>query len=95
MREGCYESHNSVSIIQIFYRAVWREPVALKMGNLTIYSAPPPGSGAILMFIMNILRRLLPVNNENIMWQRIVETFKWAYARRTELGDPAFVDGIG
>lgn len=95
MREGCYESHNSVSIIQIFYRAVWREPVALKMGNLTIYSAPPPGSGAILMFIMNILRRLLSVNNENIMWQRIVETFKWAYARRTELGDPAFVDGIG
>ncbi|XP_011255278.1 glutathione hydrolase 1 proenzyme [Camponotus floridanus] len=76
------------------YRAVWREPVALKMGNLTIYSAPPPGSGAILMFIMNILRRLLPVNNENIMWQRIIETFKWAYARRTELGDPAFVDGL-
>ncbi|KAL6446949.1 hypothetical protein ACFW04_001380 [Cataglyphis niger] len=76
------------------YRAVWRKPVALKMGNLTIYSAPPPGSGAILTFIMNVLRRLLPVNNENVMWQRIVETFKWAYARRTELGDPAFVDGI-
>lgn len=65
------------------------------MRNLTIYSAPPPGSGAILAFIMNILRRLLPVNNEDVMWQRIVETFKWAYARRTELGDPAFVDGIG
>ncbi|KMQ89853.1 gamma-glutamyltranspeptidase 1 [Lasius niger] len=76
------------------YRAVWRKPIALKMRNLTIYSAPPPGSGAILAFIMNILRRLLPVNNEDVMWQRIVETFKWAYARRTELGDPAFVDGI-
>lgn len=76
------------------YRAKWRKPVALKMGNLTIYSAPPPGSGAILIFIMNILRRLLPVGNENIMWQRIVETFKWAYARRTELGDPDFVNGI-
>ncbi|XP_029670712.1 scoloptoxin SSD14-like [Formica exsecta] len=76
------------------YRAIWRKPVTLKLGNLTIYSAPPPGSGAILMFIMNILHRLLPVNNENVMWQRMVETFKWAYARRTELGDPAFVDGI-
>ncbi|XP_018357572.1 PREDICTED: gamma-glutamyltranspeptidase 1-like [Trachymyrmex cornetzi] len=76
------------------YKAVWRKPVALKMGNLTIYSAPPPGSGAILTFIMNVLRRLLPVRDENIMWQRIVETFKWAYARRTELGDPEFVDGI-
>ncbi|XP_011696819.1 PREDICTED: gamma-glutamyltranspeptidase 1-like isoform X2 [Wasmannia auropunctata] len=76
------------------YRPVWRKPVALKMGNLTIYSAPPPGSGAILTFIMNVFRRLLPIDNENAMWQRIVETFKWAYARRTELGDPDFVEGI-
>lgn len=65
------------------------------MGNLTIYSAPPPGSGAILTFMMNVLRRLLPVGNENVMWQRIIETFKWAYARRTEFGDPDFVKGIG
>ncbi|XP_011867582.1 PREDICTED: gamma-glutamyltranspeptidase 1-like [Vollenhovia emeryi] len=76
------------------YRAIWRKPVSLKMGNLTLYSAPPPGSGAILTFIMNVLRRLLPVSNENVMWQRVVETFKWAYARRTELGDPDFVEGI-
>ncbi|KAL0131679.1 hypothetical protein PUN28_002905 [Cardiocondyla obscurior] len=76
------------------YRAVWREPVAVKMGNLTIYSAPPPGSGAILLFVMNVLRRMMPINDENVMWQRVVETFKWAYARRTELGDPDFVDGI-
>lgn len=80
---------------RLLCRAIWRKPVAVKMGNMTIYSAPPPGSGAILMFIMNVLRRLLPVGNENIMWQRIVETFKWAYARRTELGDPDFVEGIG
>jgi len=44
---------------------------------------------------MNVLRRLLPIEDENITWQRIVETFKWAYARRTELGDPDFVKGIG
>ncbi|XP_071562218.1 glutathione hydrolase 1 proenzyme [Temnothorax nylanderi] len=76
------------------YRAIWKKPIALKMGNLTIYSAPPPGSGAILVFIMNVFRRLLPVRKEYEMWQRIVETFKWAYARRTELGDPDFVEGI-
>ncbi|XP_029177742.1 glutathione hydrolase 1 proenzyme-like isoform X1 [Nylanderia fulva] len=76
------------------YRAIWKKPISLKMGNLTFYSAPPPGSGAILMLILNILHRVLPANNENIIWQRIVETFKWAYARRTELGDPDFVDGI-
>lgn len=76
------------------YEAKWRDPIMLKIGNLTIYSAPPPGSGAILAFIMNVIRRLIPVSNENVMWQRIVETFKWAYARRTELGDPDFVAGM-
>jgi len=82
-------------IMQILCRAIWRKPVELKIGNFKIYSAPPPGSGVILTFIMNVLRRLLPVNNENVMWQRMVETFKWAYARRTELGDPDFVENIG
>ncbi|XP_072748595.1 scoloptoxin SSD14 [Anoplolepis gracilipes] len=76
------------------YSVVWREPIALKMGNLTIYSSPPPGSGGILIFMLNILRQLLPVNNENVMWQRMVETLKWGYAKRIELGDPDFVDGI-
>ncbi|XP_032684542.1 scoloptoxin SSD14-like isoform X2 [Odontomachus brunneus] len=76
------------------YRVKWRQPIVLKVANMTIYSAPPPGSGAILTFIINVLHRLIPVNNEHIMWQRMVETFKWAYARRTELGDPEFVDDI-
>lgn len=89
-----YASCAFILIKQILHRAIWREPIELKMGNLKIYSAPPPGSGAILTFIMNVLHRLLPVHG-NVMWQRIVETFKWAYARRTELGDPAFVKGIG
>lgn len=82
-------------MLRFLRRAKWRKPIVLKIGNLTIYSAPPPGSGAILTFIVNILHRLIPERNENVMWQRIVETFKWAYARRTELGDPEFVDDIG
>jgi len=90
-----YKSHDNINDARLLCRAVWRKPITLKMGNLTIYSAPPPGSGAILMFIMNVFRRLLPVDNENVIWQRMVETFKWAYARRTELGDPDFVESIG
>ena len=41
---------------------------------------------------MNILSDIVPTKNEKIFWQRIVETFKWAYARRTELADPDYVD---
>lgn len=31
------------------------------------------------------------LDNET-MWQTVIETFKWAYARRTELADPDFVN---
>ncbi|XP_043255002.1 glutathione hydrolase 1 proenzyme-like isoform X1 [Colletes gigas] len=72
------------------YRAKWRKPIESKIGNLTMYTAPPPGSGAILSFIMNVLNGLVPVSDEGVMWQRFVETFKWAYARRTELADPDY-----
>ena len=52
-----------------------------------MYSAPTPGSGAVLTFILNVLEDLIPAPNEKIMWQRIAETFKWGYAKRNEIGD--------
>ena len=55
-----------------------------------MYTAPIPGSGVLLNFMLNVLDYLLPAPNEQIMWQRLVETFKWAYAKRTELEDPNF-----
>ncbi|XP_076234085.1 glutathione hydrolase 1 proenzyme isoform X2 [Calliopsis andreniformis] len=76
------------------YRVKWGKPIESKIGNLTIYTAPPPGSGAILTFIMNVLHGLVPTGNKEVMWQRFVETFKWAYARRTELADPDYVPNI-
>lgn len=77
----------------MFYCSVkWRKPIEVNVDDLTIYTAPPPGSGVILAFIVNVLQNIVPINNQNIMWHRIVEAFKWAYAKRTELGDPEFVD---
>ena len=52
-----------------------------------MYSAPTPGSGAVLIFMLNVLEDLIPAPNKSIMWQRIAETFKWGYARRNEIGD--------
>lgn len=68
------------------------KPIKSTIGNLTMYTAPPPGSGAILAFIMNVLHGMVPHPDNRIMWQTIVETFKWAYAKRSELADPEFVD---
>lgn len=75
--------------------------VSLQTGNLTMFSIDPPGSGLILGFILNILDEygFTPESMEGdqkiVTHQRITEAFKWAYAKRTELGDVNFVDVSG
>lgn len=73
----------------------WAEPIVIKLpSNQTLYSMPPPGSGAVLGLILNILKDYLDVSDiRNVTnWQRIVESFKHAYGLRTHLGDPNFVE---
>lgn len=74
------------------YTVKWKTPITAKLGNLTMYTAPPPGSGVILTFILNLLQGIIPTNDKSVMWQRIVEAFKWGYAKRTEMGDPDYID---
>ncbi|KAJ3644637.1 hypothetical protein Zmor_022353 [Zophobas morio] len=79
------------------YRIEWQEPVTISLpSNQVLYTSPLPGSGVILGFIMNILNGFIdytqPDSVEN--WQRIIESFKFGYGRRTELGDSKFVDNI-
>lgn len=79
----------------IKFRVEWQESIAtnLPFGQV-LYTAPLPGSGIILGFIMNILNGFLDISNPTLIsnWQRIVESFKWGYARRTELGDTKFLE---
>ncbi|XP_071533348.1 scoloptoxin SSD14-like isoform X2 [Panulirus ornatus] len=85
------------------YKPVWKEAVnvSIQHGNLTMYSVPPPGSGLVLGFILNILDGYGftsdSMNDENLVLthQRITEAFKWAYAKRTMMGDEDFVDMTG
>lgn len=82
------------------YRPVWKDAtnVSIQNGDLTLYSVPPPGSGLILGFILNIMDEYnlteSSIDDEHIVLthQRITEAMKWAYAKRTELGDADFVD---
>ncbi|KAF5277175.1 hypothetical protein FQR65_LT03881 [Abscondita terminalis] len=79
------------------YRPVWGEPIVAHLpDNRTLYTMPLTGSGVILTFIMNVLQSFLDTTNLNyvVNWQRIIESFKYAYAKRTELGDIPFVEGI-
>lgn len=82
------------------FRARWQDPVKLQLneGNI-LYSAPPPGSGILLALILNILNGykfdkgdVSTVDDTILTYHRIIEAFKYAFAKRTELGDPDFID---
>ena len=74
------------------YQTRWQDPVSVHLEtiNATLYSVPPPGSGAVLALILNILDtfNIKPGDDPVLLYHRMVEAFKWAYAARTELGDP-------
>lgn len=65
--------------------------------NMTLYSMPPPGSGVLTAFILNILdghliqEKTAKASSDPRIYHRIAEAFKHAYAQRTKLADPRFV----
>ncbi|KAF6211826.1 hypothetical protein GE061_012341 [Apolygus lucorum] len=81
------------------YKVDWREPLKIKLGEDYLYTAPPPASGALLSHILQILKgyKFTPksfssVPTSVLSLHRIVESFKFAFAKRGLLGDPNFVD---
>ena len=58
--------------------------------EFSLYSAPPPGSGAILAGILGLVGGYSPTPRDRrnpLAWHRLVESCKFAYARRTLMGD--------
>lgn len=60
---------------------------------------PPPGSGALLAFVLNILdgygfnsKSVADVPSTVTTFHRMIEAFKYAFGFRTKLGDSDFVD---
>lgn len=97
MRNKFWNYLNFLYVSLIFYRPEWSEPIVAHLPNDEIlYSMPLPGSGTILAFIMNILNGFIDVCQHTCIknYQRIVESFKYGYGKRTELGDKNFVSGI-
>ena len=80
--------------IQLFlfkFRPVWSPAIYVPLNDgYKLFSIPPPGSGVILAYILNILKHynIQPSDENPLLYHRIVEAYKWAYAQRTLLGDP-------
>ncbi|VDI71263.1 Hypothetical predicted protein, partial [Mytilus galloprovincialis] len=77
------------------YTALVKDPLVVKLNtDKTVFSPPPPSSGAILQFILNILdgynlneKSLSCKQKEIVIWHRIIEAFKFGFAKRTNIGD--------
>lgn len=69
------------------YQIEWQAPITTKLkGNLTLNSISVPGSGSILAMILNMLNGYEADESVGYI-HRMIETFKFSYARRTLLGD--------
>jgi len=73
--------------------------VKLRNGNYTLYGLPPPSGGVVLQHILQILDgyNLKPEDVKDragraLTAHRIMEAFKFAYAKRSALADEDFVD---
>ena len=53
------------------YKPEWEEPIAVPLTNshLTIYSVPPPGSGAVLASIINIMENFDIIEDDPIFYK--------------------------
>ncbi|CAB3221838.1 unnamed protein product [Arctia plantaginis] len=77
------------------FKVEWQDPIEVPItDDYTLYSVPLPGSGSVLAFILNMLRDwvgdgTVATTGSTLYWHRVVETFKYAYAKRTGLGDPS------
>lgn len=82
------------------YKVKWEEPLKSTFADgSNLYTVGLPGSGPLLVFITNILDQynltsdsLNGWNNTIKTYHRMIETFKYAYAFRSQMGDTDYVD---
>lgn len=54
--------------------------------NSTFYTFPLPSNGAIIVFMLNLFKEY-DLKHDALSYHRITEAFKFAYAKRSILGD--------
>ena len=69
--------------------------LSFEFGDYIGYVAPPPASGVILSFIINIMDYFwqndqLPLTQNVEFHHKLLEAFKFGYGKRSLLGDPSF-----
>ncbi|XP_076372817.1 scoloptoxin SSD14-like [Tachypleus tridentatus] len=81
------------------YRAYAKDAVAVPLrGGKTLYTVPLPGYGVLVGFILNVLsgcnftsKDVADVKSGVLAYHKVMEAFKYAYAKRAFLGNKDFV----
>ncbi|KAH8245450.1 hypothetical protein KR032_010477, partial [Drosophila birchii] len=68
------------------YDVRWEQPLHSRFHGYDVYTSPLPTTGAVLIFILNVMEPLF-TSDTDINWHRLIESFKHAYGHRTNLGD--------
>lgn len=69
------------------YDVEWKKPVTTKLRNgYSVYSPALPSTGHVLSLILNVME-LFPAEDSVQFLHRLIETYKFAFGRRSSLGD--------
>ncbi|KAH7957136.1 scoloptoxin SSD14 [Rhipicephalus sanguineus] len=75
------------------YTSKWRAPVESELvDGSRLQSAPAPSSGPVLLYAAALLNHMGAPHSQELLFHRMVESFKYAYAKFNELSDEDFAN---